>query len=205
MKIPLLSDGGTDQTDIVSLGTVYLRKPTSLMNSKLPSSVTRTPTTLTNKAEIASGSTVIVNETVTKGNVILSNKPLSIKDNTDFEDNADLKVEPVPTVSAKCSPGTGLRKRNVNFKANADEDRNAAGAVRPIHVVQHIVGCDDDGFESFNGKSSSGEDNMVQQQRSALNHVPDTDRTLTKVDRNSENESKTTTTRNIVSLMNNIR
>lgn len=193
MKIPLIADGGADPADIVSLGTVYLRRPS------VPSGVIRNPTTLTNKAEIACGSVVIDNETVKEENVILSNKPVSSKDNKDCEDVADLKVVPVPIVSAKCSPGTGLRKRNVNFKPNTNEDRIAADALRPLHVVQHLFGCDDDGFESFNGKSSSGEDNTVQQQRSALNHVPDIGRTLRKVDKNSDNESKLTTTRNTVS------
>lgn len=189
MKIPLIADGGADPTDIVSLGTVYLRKPAALMNNKVPGVGT----------EMASGSVVINNETVKEENVILSNKPASVRDETDCENIADLKAEPIPIVSAKCSPGTGLRKRNVNFKPNTDEDRNAADAARPVYVVQHIVGCDDDGFESFNGKSSSGEDNMVQQQRSALNHVPETARTSKKEDKNSDNESKTTTTRNTVS------
>lgn len=197
MKIPLIADGGSDQTDIVSLGTVYLRKPSVLMNSKVP--VGCSPTTLTNQFETASGSRGIDNETVIEENVILSIKPASIKDNTDCENVTDLKVEPVPNASAKCSPATGLRKRNVNFKPNIDENRIAADALRPVHVIQHVVGCDDDGFESFNGKSSSGEDNMVQQQRSALNHVPDIGRTLRKMDKNSDNESETKTTRNTVS------
>lgn len=170
------------------------------MNGKVPIGCTRTPTTLAKKPEIASsGSVVIDNETVIEDNVILSNKPASIKDNTDGVNIADLKVVPVPIASAKCSPSAGLRKRNVNFKPNTDQDRIAADAIRPVHVVQHIVGCDDDGFESFNGKSSSGEDNMVQQQRSALNHVPETGWTLKKMDRDSDNETKTTTTRNTVS------
>lgn len=79
---------------------------------------------------------------------------------------------------AKDSP-TGLRKRNVNFETiNIMHEAPIAriDTVGPVDARVSVPTADDDGFESFNGKSSSGEDNTnMARQRTAANSTAPVD------------------------------
>lgn len=132
------------QTNL-NIGTVYIRKPMLQPSSSVSSAGTKSNST----GEEASAPSPPLRSSISP--------PL------------------LPNGSEK---STGLRKRNVNFSsANLEStatirerreasvrllpNRDVAPDVIGVAVERRLLLCDDDGFESLNGKSSSGEDTGV--------------------------------------------
>ncbi|XP_053673192.1 protein phtf [Anopheles nili] len=63
---------------------------------------------------------------------------------------------------------SGLRRRNVNWDPAVPE--RARSNASPVRTIESVV--DDDGFESLNGKSSGGEDNVFLQENHRFRRVP---------------------------------
>lgn len=180
IKIPLCTDQ-TGFSDNISMGNVYLRKPMLSKQSigVSTNTITATPMMTTCNTD---------NKTNTVNNVILSDKGLDVIKNKSEHFVQEIVLGSclaASNVNCAAESPTGLRKRNVYFEIGLNKKRLDPSTVRndlnkwiennkslvdteqlpfedePVIEAEIMAGCDDDGFESFNGKSSSGEEHSA--------------------------------------------
>lgn len=184
LKIPLCTDPNNSTENNISMGNVYLRKPILGKQSLgVP-----TTTIISSPVLIAACDDTDQTKTNTEKNVILSDKRIDVIQNEQFVQEIVLESCLANSTNCAAESPTGLRKRNVYFEfgqsnrhipptvhddlnkwmKNNQQHNEAAAQIPPEHeLVAEVNGCDDDGFESFNGKSSSGEEHTANR-RSAI-------------------------------------